>query len=63
VVAGDLQPDDRDLTAGVEAGQQGLGLACRQLPAHAAGGELGQQPVQPAPRLGPLRGELLAPVT
>ena len=57
-----LQADPRDVVAGADLGQQRLGLARRQLAAHPARGELGEQPVQPAHRLGPQRAQLLAPV-
>ena len=42
--------------------EQGLGFVRGQLPAQPARGELGEQPVQPADRLGPLGAEFLAPV-
>jgi hypothetical protein len=58
-----LHPDIADLVGGADAGQQRLGLVRRQLPAHPARGQLGEQPVQPARRLGALGDELFAPVT
>ena len=63
VVAGDVHPDRRDVIGGADPGQQRLGLAGRQLAAHPARGELGEQPVQPARRLGAQRSQLLPPVT
>src|SRR5213079_3204229 len=59
VVAGDLQADRCDVAGRADAGEQRLGFVRRQLAAHPAERELGQQPVQPADRLGPLRGEFL----
>jgi hypothetical protein len=61
VVAGDMHPDAAHVIGGADAGQQRLGLVRRQLAAHSARGQLGQQPVQPARRLGALRDELFPP--
>ena len=58
-----MHPDAAHVIGRADQGEQRLGLVRRQLAAHPAGGELGQQPVQPAHRLGALRGELVAPVT
>jgi hypothetical protein len=55
VVAGDMHPDRRDVACGADPGQQRLGLVRRQLSAHAARRQLGQQPVQLAHRLGAQR--------
>jgi hypothetical protein len=63
VVAGDLHADLADVAGRADPGEQRLGLVRGQLAAHPAGGELGQQPVQPTHRLGPLRCELVAPIT
>jgi len=62
VVAGDVHPNPAYLVEGADPGQQRLRLVRRQLAAHPARGELGQQPAQPTHRLSPLRGELFAPV-
>lgn len=50
-------------SGGADAGQDGGGLARGELAAQAARGELGQQPVQPACRLGAGRDKFLAAVT
>ena len=63
VVPGDVHPDHRHVAGGADAGQQRLGLVRGQFAAHPAGGQLGQQPVQSAHRLGALRDEFRAPVT
>ena len=52
VVLGELQADPRDVIAGPDPGQQSPGLARRQLAAHPAGSQLGEQAVQPGRRPG-----------
>jgi hypothetical protein len=46
VAAGDVHPDPAYLAAGADPGQQRLRFVRRQLAAHPARGELGQQPVR-----------------
>ena len=58
-----MHPDAAHVIGRADPAQQRLSLVRRQLAAHPARGQLGQQPVQPAHRLGARRGELLAPVT
>jgi hypothetical protein len=61
VIAGDVQPARRHVVRGPDPGQQRLGLVRGQLAAHPTGRQLGQQPVQPARRLGALGGKLFSP--
>src|SRR6266568_5973175 len=61
VAAGDVQPDAAHVIGWADPGEQRLGLARRQLAAHPAGSEPGDQPVQPAHRLGAPGRELLPP--
>jgi hypothetical protein len=63
MVTGDKHADLADLADGADPGQQRLCFVRRQLAAHPAWGQPGQQPVQPAHRLSAQRGELVAPVT
>jgi hypothetical protein len=63
VLDGQLAADLPGHVARPDAGQDRGGLASGELAAQAAGGELGQQPVQPAYRLGAGRDQFLAAVT
>lgn len=58
-----MHADLADVIGGADAGQQRLCLVRRQLAAHPARSQLGEQAVQPSDRLGALRGELFPPVT
>jgi hypothetical protein len=62
VIAGELEPDPAYLIVRPQPGQDCLGPGRAQLPAHPAGGQLGQQPVQPAHRLGAQLPELFAAI-
>jgi len=62
VIAGQLEPDLADLIGWPHPDQDRLGLGRAQLPAHSARGQLGQQPVQPAHRLGAQPPEFLAAI-
>jgi hypothetical protein len=62
VLEGDLEADLAHLVVGPQPEQDFFGFSNAELSTQTAGGELDQQAVEPADRLGPQRRQLISPI-